>query len=106
VFPHTPPPGLASLQSLKSPNPSDQRPPRPLCQNPPPSFPTCKSDIRPCCAYFYIQRTQEEHRELQRLAATIRRLKEENRRLRSAGREFEGEEDLELQIALQNSGES
>lgn len=42
---------------------------------------------------------------MQRLAIQIRRMKEENRRLRSQGREYTGEEDLELQIALQNSGE-
>lgn len=41
---------------------------------------------------------------MQRLAATIRRLKEENRKLRAEGREVDREEDLELQIALQNSG--
>lgn len=34
----------------------------------------------------------------------MRRLKEENRRLRSEEREYAGGEDFELQIALQNSG--
>lgn len=43
---------------------------------------------------------------MQRLAATIRRLKEENRKLRAEGRDVDREEDLELQIALQNSGET
>lgn len=105
VFPLLIPLETTLLPLLKRPNPSDLPLLPLLCLSLPPSFLTYKSNIPPYYAYFYTQRTREEHREIQRLAVMMRRLKEENRRLRSEEREYAGGEDLELQIALQNSGE-